>query len=83
MKLGNEATRLSRPKGDRTYRFDVESRDHGVHTMSIMATLNTVVRESLREEAFRNMAAGDNDDCFPVYQPRVQTMSLEVLVTQL
>lgn len=51
--------------------------------MSIMATLNTVVRESRREEAFRNMAAGDNDDCFPVYQPRVQTMSLEVLVTQL
>ena len=48
-----------------------------------MAILNAFVSESCHQEAFRNAAADDDDDCFPVYQPRVQKMPLEALLVQL
>ena len=57
-----------------------------VHALpSAMATLSAFVSESRRQEARQKAAAaaGDDDHCFPSYQPRVQKMPLEAQLVQL
>ena len=57
-----------------------------VHALpSAMATLSAFVSESHCQEARQNAAAaaGDDDYCYPIYQPRVQKVPLEAQLVQL
>ena len=70
--------------GSSEYAYAAPSRPHFGALFSTMATLSAFVSESRRQEARQNAAACDDDDyCYPIYKPRIQTIPREALLVQL